>query len=202
MADDVGRPPLYLSDEDILETRLNSRVILIDKNHQLNQTGKTFQTYCPNGKESTKGAIPVLLRYGVWHRLSSKDKDPILGEPIPEVHNYDKDKGTLDVGTLNLRTLQKVLEAPAQQHVAEAIQAVKEAEQRHTDDESQDEQDPINVHIQNSPIRTSPTQVFRKNRMMQTAMTTTTQTTTQTTPPSNNPPIPITTKVQLISTFD
>jgi hypothetical protein len=38
--------------------------------------------------------------------------------------------------------------------------------------------------------------------MTQTAMTTTTQTTTQTTPLSNNPPVPTTTKAQLISTFD
>jgi hypothetical protein len=33
-------------------------------------------------------------------------------------------------------------------------------------------------------------------------MTTTMQTTTQTTPPSANPPVPTTTKVQLISTFN
>jgi hypothetical protein len=68
-----------------------------------------FQTYCPNGKESTKGAILVVLWYSVWHRLSSKDKDPILGEPILEVHDYDEDKGTLNIGTLNVRTLQEAL---------------------------------------------------------------------------------------------
>jgi hypothetical protein len=45
--------------------------------------------------------------------LSSKDKDPILGEPIPKVHNYDEDKGTFDVGTLNVRTLQEALETSA-----------------------------------------------------------------------------------------
>jgi hypothetical protein len=109
-----------------LETKLNSRVILIDKNHQSNRTGKTFQTYCPNGKESTKGAIPVVLRYSVWHRLFSKDKDPILGEPIPEVHDYNEDKGILDVGTLNVRTLQEALETLAQQHIAEALQMVED----------------------------------------------------------------------------
>jgi hypothetical protein len=113
MADNVGRPPLYLSDEDILETKPNSRVILINKNHRSNRTGKTFQTYCPNSKENTKGAILVLLRYSVWHRLSSKDKDPILGEPIPEVHEYDEDKGTVDARTLDLRTLQEALETSA-----------------------------------------------------------------------------------------
>jgi hypothetical protein len=160
--------------------------------------GKTFQTYCPNGKENTKGAIPVVLRYNIWHRLSSKDKDPILGEPITEVHNYDEEEEILDI-----RTLQKALETSAQQHIAEALRTAEgKAEQEQTDDESQDEQDPINIHIQNSPIRTSPIQVFRKNRMTQTAMTTTTQTTTQTTPPLNNPPAPTTTKSQLINTFD
>jgi hypothetical protein len=79
----------------------------------LNRTGKTFQTYCPDSKENTKGAIPVLLRYGVWHRLSSKDKDPILGEPIPKVHDFDEDEGTIDTRTLDLRTLQEALETSA-----------------------------------------------------------------------------------------
>jgi hypothetical protein len=93
--------------------------------------------------------------------LSSKDKDPILGEPIPEVHNYDEDKGTLNVGTLNIRTLQEALETSAQQHVEEALQMVEDKEKHEqTDDESQDEQDQINVYIRNSPIRTSPTHTF------------------------------------------
>jgi hypothetical protein len=157
----VGQPPLYLSDEDILETKPNSRVVLIDNNHRSNRTGKTFQTYCPNGKESTKGAIPVLLRYSVWHRLSSKDKDPILGEPIPEVHEYDEDEGTVDIRTLNLRMLQEALETSAQQHVEEALQMVEEEEAREqVDDESQDKQDQTNIDIRNSLIRTSPTHMF------------------------------------------
>jgi hypothetical protein len=71
--------------------------------------GKTFQTYCPNSKESTKGAIPVVLRYNVWHWLSSKDKDPILGEPITEVHDYDIDESALDIWALG-----EVLETTAQ----------------------------------------------------------------------------------------
>jgi hypothetical protein len=121
MADDVGQPLVYLSDKDILETRPNSRVIIIEKNHRSNHTGKMFQTYCPNSKKSTKGAILVVLQYNVWHRLSSKDKDPILGEPITEVHDYDEDEGTL-----NMRTLQEALETTAQQHVAEATQTAEE----------------------------------------------------------------------------
>jgi hypothetical protein len=147
-ADDVGRPLLYLLNEDILEMKPNSRVTLIDKNHRSNRTGKMFQTYCPNGKESTKGAIPVLLRYGVWHRLSSKDKDPILGEPIPKVHDFDEDEETIDTRTLNLRTLQEALETLAQHHVEEALQTV-EREEAHeqTDDESQDKQDQTNLDI-------------------------------------------------------
>jgi hypothetical protein len=124
--------------------------------------GKTFQTYCPDGRENTKGAIPVLLRYGIWHRLSSKNKDPILGDPIPEVHDFDKDEGTIDARTLNLRTLQEALETSAHHHIEEALQMV-EREEAHeqTDDESQDEQDQTNLDIQNSPIRTSPTHTFR-----------------------------------------
>jgi hypothetical protein len=85
-----------LSDGDLLETRPNSRVITIERNHRSNCTGKPFQIYCPNGKD-TKGAIPVLLRYNVWHRLFSKDKDPILGDPITEVHNYNKEEELLSV---------------------------------------------------------------------------------------------------------
>jgi hypothetical protein len=71
--------------------------------------------------------------------LSSKDKDPILGEPIPEVHDYDEDKGTLDVGTLNVRTLQEALETSVQQHIAEALQTVEDkARLEQAEDESQD----------------------------------------------------------------
>jgi hypothetical protein len=88
--------------------------------------------YCPNGKENTKGAIPVVLRYNVWHRLSSKDKDLILGEPITEVYDYNEEEEVL-----NVRTLQKALETSAQQHVAEALQTIEdEARPEQTDDES------------------------------------------------------------------
>jgi hypothetical protein len=159
--------------------------------------------YCPNGKENTKGAIPVLLRYSVWHRLSSKDKDLILGEPIPKVHDYDEDEGTVDARTLNLTTLQEALKTSAQQHIEEALQTVEEEEAREQeDDESQDEQDQTNIDIRNSPIRTSPTHMFGRELITQRTMTTTTQTTTQTTPPPTNLPMPTTTKAQLISTFD
>jgi hypothetical protein len=75
--------------------------------------------------------------------LSSKDKDPILGDPITEVHNYDEEEEVL-----NVRTLQEALETLAQQHVVEALQTVEdEARPEQTDDESQGKQDPINVHI-------------------------------------------------------
>jgi hypothetical protein len=127
--------------------------------------------------------------------LSSKDKDLILGEPITKVHDYNEEEEAL-----NMRTLQEALETLAQQHVAEALQTVEdEAKLEQTDDKSQDKQDPVNVHIQNSPIRTLPTQVFGRSRMMQTAMTTTTQMTIQTTSPPSNPPVPTTTKSQLIN---
>jgi hypothetical protein len=53
--------------------------------------------------------------------LFSKDKDPILGEPITEVHDYDKEEGIL-----NIRTLQETLKMSAQQHVAEALQMVED----------------------------------------------------------------------------
>jgi hypothetical protein len=82
-----------------------------------------FQTYCLNSKESTKGAILVVLRYNVWHRLLSKDKDPILGEPITEVHDYDIDESILDI-----RALGEALETTAQQHVKDAVQAANEEE--------------------------------------------------------------------------
>jgi hypothetical protein len=75
--------------------------------------------------------------------LSSKDKDLILGDPITEVHNYDKEEETL-----NMRTLGEAIEASAQQHVADTLQVVEDKEQcEQTDDESQDEQDPVNIHI-------------------------------------------------------
>jgi hypothetical protein len=88
--------------------------------------------------------------------LSSKDKDLILGDPIIEVHDYDEEEKTL-----NMWTLGEALEALAKQHIADALWIVEDEEQyEQTDDESQDEQDPINIHIWNSPIRTLPTYMF------------------------------------------
>jgi hypothetical protein len=47
-----------------------------------------------------------------------------------------------------MRTLQEAFEASAQQHVTEALQVAEEEEQlRQTDNKSQDEQDPVNIHI-------------------------------------------------------
>jgi hypothetical protein len=51
----------------------------------------------------------------------------------------------------------------AQQHIAEALQTVENEEKpEQTDDESLNEQDLIDVRIQNSPVRTLPTQEFGK----------------------------------------
>jgi hypothetical protein len=75
--------------------------------------------------------------------LSSKDKDLILGDPITKVHDYDEEEDTL-----NVRALGEALEMSAQQHVADVLQAVEDKEQcKQTDDESQDKQDPVNIHI-------------------------------------------------------
>jgi hypothetical protein len=85
--------------------------------------------------------------------LFSKDKDPILGELIIEVHDYDENEEVL-----NVQALREALETSAQQHMEDTLQAVEDKEQcEQTDDESQDKQDPVNIHIQNSLIRTSPT---------------------------------------------
>jgi hypothetical protein len=46
------------------------------------------------------------------------------------------------------------------------LQAVEDKEQcKQTDDESQDKQDPVNIHIWNSPIRNSPTHTFGKEQI-------------------------------------
>jgi hypothetical protein len=75
--------------------------------------------------------------------LFSKDKELILGEPITEVYNYNEEEGVL-----NVRTLQEALETSAEQHVAEALQTVENEDwPEQTDDESQDKQDPVNIHI-------------------------------------------------------
>jgi hypothetical protein len=162
----------------------------------LNHTGKLFQIYCPNSEGNTKGAISVLLQYNVWYRLSSKDKDPILGDLITKVHQYDEGEELLSVQTLG-----EALEASAQQHAEDALQAAKDAEQQQEqgNDESQDKEDPVNIQIQNSPIRTAPIHTFGKNRTIQLTMMTTI---TQTTPILTNPPVATTTKAQLIRTFD
>jgi hypothetical protein len=76
--------------------------------------------------------------------LSSKDKDPILEDPITEVHQYDEEEELLSI-----RTLGEALKASAQQHAKDTLQAAEDAEQQQeqANEKSQDEEDPVNVQI-------------------------------------------------------
>jgi hypothetical protein len=55
--------------------------------------------------------------------LFSKDKDPILGDSITEVHQYNREE------LLNIRMLEEALKATAQQHIKDALQVVEDKEQ-------------------------------------------------------------------------
>jgi hypothetical protein len=81
--------PLYLSDEDLLITRNNSRVRRLEAYKDDNTTEKLFLIYYDSKKLRFKNAIPVTYRYNIWFRVGERDGRPILGEPLIKIRDFD-----------------------------------------------------------------------------------------------------------------
>jgi len=80
-----------LTKEQILETRLNSRIAYKAPNTTGTRT-YPIQLFCDNDdKTVNKHAIPVCLYNGVWHQIAY-DSDsglPLLRQPLTSVHIFD-----------------------------------------------------------------------------------------------------------------
>jgi hypothetical protein len=79
-----------LSDQEILVTRPNYRIVRHETYVASNKAGKPYLIFCEGDELSYSRSRPVCLYQGLWHtlRISKKGKTA-LGEPLPSIHNYD-----------------------------------------------------------------------------------------------------------------
>src|SRR6266849_9396975 len=88
---------IYLTPEQIVHQKPNSRIVYIDTDHKRNSLGIPFLVYCATSElKLDKTALKVCLYKEVWHTNSSEGKKPYLEYPAPTIHNYNLDDNNLD----------------------------------------------------------------------------------------------------------
>ena len=89
-------PQIELTDNELLITRPNYRVIRLETYITDNKKGKPYQAFCESDDLSLKNHKPVCLHKDKWHALltSKKKKRSVVGQYLPEVHNYDTNPPT------------------------------------------------------------------------------------------------------------
>src|SRR6266852_2400672 len=88
---------VYLSDEQIVQQKPNSRIVYIDSTHSRNSLGIPFLVYCSTSElKLDKNVLKVCIYNGVWHTISSDGKRPYLVGPAPSIHDYDLDDNPID----------------------------------------------------------------------------------------------------------
>src|SRR5712671_5041750 len=80
-----------LTNEELIQTRPNRRVLRIETYNSNNKKGKPFQVLCKDELLNYKGAVPVTIYNGVWWTLKkgSSKIEFALAEPVPSLHNFD-----------------------------------------------------------------------------------------------------------------
>jgi hypothetical protein len=79
----------YLLDQELLFNRPNSRIAVIQPGKNDTNSEVPFLVFCNNDKLNLKGAIPIVLHNGIWHRFKPSKKAHTLGELLPSIHNFD-----------------------------------------------------------------------------------------------------------------
>ena len=136
-----------LTNQELIETRPNSRVLRLETYNVQNKKGKPFQVFCNNNEYKLKGSKPVTLYKGVWHLLaqgSTKD-DFSLHEACPAVHNFDISIEQADQEGEAAPSLPSIKETP--------LPKEREDETQSSDDEPKD---PTDEQIRNSPLLKQP----------------------------------------------
>src|SRR3979490_844054 len=80
-----------LTNEELIQTRPNRRVIRVETYNSYNKKGKPFQVLFKDETLSHKGATPVTIYEGVWWYLKkgSSKTEFALSEPVPSLHDFD-----------------------------------------------------------------------------------------------------------------
>src|SRR5712691_2984941 len=87
----------YLTPEQTVQQKPNSRMVYISETHARNSLGIPFLVYCNTSElKLDKNVLKVCLYNGVWHTISSEEKRPYLVGPAPSIHNYEIDDNTID----------------------------------------------------------------------------------------------------------
>src|SRR6266849_4410858 len=88
---------IYLTPEQTVQQKPNSRIVYIGDNHARNSLGIPFLVYCSTSElKLDKNVLKVCLHNGIWHTISSDGKRPYLVGPAPSIHNYDIDDNPID----------------------------------------------------------------------------------------------------------
>ena len=156
----LGADPIELSEEECLVTRPNARVIKVEKYISGNVTGRAYQVYCKddtlNPKITKGGAIIITLYNNFWHQVIPSKKKFWLGLVFSGVHDFDlynwegrtvhKEEWSrlYDEQQKQLRIEREALLS------SDEPKPITKTDSRTT--ESSERPDPINVHIQNSPL--------------------------------------------------
>src|SRR6266849_556613 len=87
---------IYLTPEQTVHQKPNSRVVYIAETHARNSLGIPFLVYCNTSElKLDKNVLKVCLYNGVWHTISSDDKKPYIVGPAPSIHEYDLDENPI-----------------------------------------------------------------------------------------------------------
>jgi hypothetical protein len=132
-----------LTNEELIQTRPNRRVVQIETYNSYNKKGKPFQVLCKDKSLNHKGATPVMIYKGVWWYLKkgSSKTEFALSKPVPSLHDF------------NLTIEASDVDAPVQTHTSDEPQS---PESRYAPGDDQDEENPqtaLDLQIRNSPLR-------------------------------------------------
>ncbi len=106
-----------LNDEDLLVTQPNYQVIHLEAYSSINKQGKPYLVFCHSDNLRPAKGSPVCLYQNIWHKLLTNKKGAAaVGEPIPSIHNYDRNKPIKELtDALKDKTPQKLILKPVTQ---------------------------------------------------------------------------------------
>jgi hypothetical protein len=137
-----------LSSRELLETWWNLRVVRVEGDHPFNRTGVPFQAFCSSSKlncNPKKGAIAVTLHNRLWHHVKIAKTGPVLAEPLPSVHIYNKEEELLQTALQEVNLDETLTVGEDKPETLVQIRT-----QNSSDDKRED---PVNQQIRNSPIQ-------------------------------------------------
>jgi hypothetical protein len=196
-----------LTNEELIQTRPNRRVVRIETYNSYNKKGKPFQVLCKDESLNHKGATPVTIYKGVWWYLKkgSNKTEFALSKPVPSLHDFDLTIEASDI------------DAPVQTHTPDDPQSPEARYTPGDDPDKDDSQTALDLQIRNSPLCWAgilPSSLHIPSRIAATISPSypaptmasmTTQTLTSTQPPPAQPqtqPTPPLTKQQIDDAFN